>query len=205
MPVQMSESEEKPFLPTKGEVTQFGSGLVFLILHMAFHMSWLLTMSLLLLIPAGDRLPQVASRLFVFALSILVHYRLLKYKRSIFRRLFGGFVSEQFLDVYDPIVPEPKNMKAAFERNWYLGIVAALMLPIVSGAIDFSVPWVDARPSTGKYKWVNPILEWFRINPNTTHGLAWVLIIGSLGLFVFRLRLGWLRQSLASNEDVVQR
>lgn len=48
-------------------------------------------------------------------------------------------------------------------------------------------------------------MEWFRINPNTTHGLAWVLIIGSLGLFVFRLRLGWLRQSLASNEDVVQR
>lgn len=201
----MSESEKKPFLPTKAEVTQIGSGLVFLILHIAYHMSWLLTMSLLLLIPAGDRLPQVASRLFVFSLSLLVHYQLLKYKRSIFRRLLGGFVSEQFLDVYDPFVPEPKSMIVALDRNLHLGIVAALMLPIVLGAIDFNVPWVDTRPSTGKYKWVNPTLEWFRTNPNTTHGLAWVLIIGSLGLFVFRLRLGWLRQSQASNEDVVQR
>jgi len=142
---------------------------------------------------------------FVFAFSLLVHYRLLKYKRSIFRRLFGGSVSEQFLDVYDPIVPEPTNMKAAFERNWYLGIVAALMLPIVSGAIDYNVPWADTKPSTGKYKWVNPTLEWFRTNPNTTHGLAWVLIIGSIGLFVIHIRNGWLHKSRASKEDDANR
>lgn len=195
----MSEINKKPFLPSKTEVTQFGSGLVVVILHMAFHMSWLLPLSLLLLIPEGDRLPHVASRLLVFSLSLLVHNRLLKYKRSIFRRLFGGFVPEPFLDFYDPIVPEPTNMKVAMERNWHLGIVAALMLPIVSGVVDFNVPWADTTPSTGKYKWVNPLLEWFRTNSNTTKSLAWLFLFGSLALYGFRIRCGWIRPTQQSS------
>lgn len=195
----MSELNKKPFLPSKTEVTQFGSGLVVVILHMLFHMSWVFPMSLLWLIPVGDRLPQVASRLLVVTLSLLVHNRLLKHKRRIFRRMFGGFVSEQFLDDHDPIVPELTNMKVALERNWHLAIVAALMLPFVLGIIDFNVPWADTTPSSGKYKWVAPMLEWFRTNSNTTLALAWFLFIGSIFLFVIRVRSGWLRQSKNTN------
>ena len=195
----MNEFDKKPFLPSKSEVTQIGSGLVVVILHMAFHMSWLLPLSLLLLIPAGDRLPHVASRLLVFSLSLLVHNRLLKYKRRIFRRLFGGFVSDQFLDVYDPIVPEPTSMKVAIERNWHLGIFAALMLPIVLGVVDFNRPWADTTPSSGKSKWVAPLLEWFRTNSNTTKSLAWLFLVGSLALYGFRIRYGWIRPTQQSS------
>jgi hypothetical protein len=202
-PALINEFDKKPFLPSKNEVTQIGGGLLVVILHMAFHMSWLLPLSMLWLIPAGDRLPHVAARLSVFSLSLLVHNRLLKYKRRIFRRLFGGFVPDPFLDFYDPIVPEPTSMKVAMERNWHLWIVAALMLPIVSGLIDFNVPWADTRPSTGKYKWFNPLLEWFRTDSNTTKSLAWLFLVGSLALYGFRIRCGWIRQTQASKSDSV--
>ncbi len=84
-----------------------------------------------------------------------------------------------------------------------MGGIAAMMLPIDSGAVDFTHPWSDQTASSGKYQWLTRLLEWFRTSPNTTHALAWLCIIRSLGLFVIRIRGGWLRQSQASKSDNV--
>ncbi len=196
----MNDLDKKPFLPSQTEVTQLGSALLVVIFHMMYHMSWLIPLSLMLLIPAGDGVYQVALRLLVFSLTFLIHSQLLKCKRTFFRWLFGNFVSEDLLEAYDPFVPEPTSMKAAMVRNWHWLILAAMMLPIVLGMLDFQRPWADVRPSRGKFSWVGPTLEWFRIHSNTTLSLAWFFIVVSLVVFAFRVWRGWLRQTRAAKE-----
>ncbi len=196
----MSANDPKPFLPSKEEVTLFGSGLLVVILHMLYHMSWLIPMSLMILIPDGDGWNQVTLRLMVFSLTLLIHNRLLKYKRTFFRWLFGSLVSESLLEAYDPFRPEPTSMKGAIEQNWHWLIAAALMLPIVSGMLDFKRPWADARPSTGKFSWVGPMLEWFRIHSNSTVALAWLILVVALCLFACRVWRGALRQRQAAKD-----
>jgi hypothetical protein len=187
----MTEIDRKPFLPSKTEIKEIGGVLFVTIMHMAFHIACLLPLSLLWMVPAGDQFPQVASRLFVVSLFLIVFNWMLKRKAAIFLRLFGNVVSAKILIEFDPPVPpEPTNVKAAIERNLHLGLAAALMLTVVSGAVDFNNPWVGPEKSWGKYKWIAHWLEWFRTNSNSTKSLAWLLGVGSLALFGYRIRRG---------------
>lgn len=196
----MSDLDKKPFLPSKTEVIQLGSTILVAILHLMYHISWLIPLSLMFLIPAGDGWQQVALRLLVFSMTFLIHNQLLKCKRTFFRWLLGSFVSEDLLEAYDPFVPEPTSMKAAMLRNWHWLILAAMMLPIVSGMLDFQRPWANPNHTSGRHKVVRQLLEWLRTNPNTTLSLAWFLIVASLVVFALRVWRGWLRQARAAKE-----
>ena len=129
-------------------------------------------------------------------------------KSAIYRRLFGNFVSEQILKEYDydiPVKPLATSIVGEIGRNWPLAIVSVLMLTIVSGVVDFNRPWSGPGSSNGKWRWVDTLLEWFRTNPNTTKSLAWLIGVGSLALYGYRIRCGWIQQTNVLKNDAVQR
>lgn len=203
----MNEIDRRPFLSSKTDVRESCGHLLLAAAQLLFHSSLLLPLSLLWLIPAGDQPPQVASRLLVVSLCLIFCWQMIPRKSAIYRRLFGKFVSEQILKAYDytPAKPSATSMIGEIGQHWPLAIVGILMLTIVSGVVDFDRPWSGPGSSNGKSRWVGPMVEWFRINSNTTKSLAWLLGVGSLALFGYRIRCGWIQQTSVLKNDEVQR
>ncbi len=192
----MNENDKKKFLPSKAEVTEIGGHFLLATSQLVFHTALLFPLSILWLIPAGDRVFQVASRLFVVSLFLIFGFWMIHLKSAIYRRLFGNFVSEQLLKAYDYGSTRDrlsaKGIIDEISRAWPLVVVGVLMLTIVSGVVDFNRPWSGPGSSNGKHRWVGPMLEWFRAHSNTTKSLAWLFGVGSLALFGYRIRCGWI-------------
>jgi hypothetical protein len=127
-------------------------------------------------------------------------------KSAIYRRLFGNVVSEQLLKAYDYGTrdgPSAKGIVGEISRAWPLVVVGVLMLTIVFGVVHFNRPWSGPGSSNGKSRWVGPMLEWFRAHSNTTKSVAWLLAVGSLALFGYRIRCGWIHQTNVSKNDAI--
>jgi hypothetical protein len=203
----MNEDDKKKFLPSKAEVTEIGGHFLLATSQLLFYTALLLPLSFLWLIPAGDRFFQVGLRLFVVSLFLIFGFWMIPLKSAIYRRLFGNFVSEKLLKAYDYGTRDRFSAKGIVDeisRAWPLVVVGVLMLTIVSGVVDFNRPWSGPGSSHGKSSWVGPILEWFRAHSNTTKSLAWLLGVGSLTLFGYRIRCGWIHQTNVSKNDAIQ-
>ena len=202
----MNEDDKKQFLPSRAEVTEIGGHFLLATSQLLFHTALLFPLSFLWLIPAGDDLLQVALRLFVVSLFLIFGYSMIPLKSAIYRRLFGNVVSEQLLKTYDYDTrdrPSAKGIVDEVFRASPLVVVGVLMLTIVSGAVDFNLPWSGPGSSNGKSRWVGQMLGWFRAHSNTTKSLAWLLGVGSLALFGYRIRSGWIHQTNVSKNDAM--
>ena len=202
----MNENDKKNFLPSKAEVTEIVGHFLLATSQLLFHTALLFPLAFLWLIPAGDHVLQVASRLFVVSLFLIFGFWMIPLKSAIYRRLFGKVVSEQLLKAYDYGTRDGPSAKGIFDeisRAWPLVVVGVLMLTIVSGAVDFNRPWSGPGSLNGRYSWVGPTLEWFRAHSNTTKSLAWLLAVGSLALFGYRIRCGWMHKNNVSKNDAI--